>query len=82
MRLLARDISVVTACPTQTSIQNHWSVLIEAVSDLHHPSQRLLRLRHPAGVLLARITHRAWHQLNLQTGQQVWAQVKSVAVVR
>ncbi len=82
LRLLARDISIVTAEPTQTSIQNHWPVRIDAVSDLDHPSQRLLRLAHPAGFLLARITHRAWEQLQLQVGQSVWAQVKSVAVVR
>ena len=82
LRLLARDISIVMAEPTQTSIQNHWPVQIVEVSDLDHPSQRLLRLHHPAGPLLARITHRAWEQLGLQVGQSVWAQVKSVAVVR
>lgn len=82
LRLLARDISMVTAQPTQTSIQNHWPVRIDEVDDLDHPSQRLLRLHHPAGPLLARITHRAWQQLGLQVGQSVWAQVKSVAVVR
>lgn len=82
LRLLARDISVGTAEPAQTSIQNHWPVRIAEVSDLGHPSQRLLRLAHPAGLLLARITHRAWEQLQLQVGQSVWAQVKSVAVLR
>ena len=82
LRLLARDISIVTAEPTRTSIQNHWPVRIDAVSDMGHPSQRLLRLAHPAGFLLARITHRAWEQLQLQVGQSVWAQVKSVAVLR
>lgn len=82
LRLLARDISIVMAEPAQTSIQNHWPVRIAEVSELGHPSQRLLRLDHPAGPLLARITHRAWEQLGLQVGQSVWAQVKSVAVVR
>lgn len=82
LRLLARDISIVTAEPSQTSIQNHWPVQISQVSDLAHPSQRLLHLTHPAGLLLARITHRAWEQLQLQVGRQVWAQVKSVALLR
>ena len=50
--------------------------------DLDHPSQRLVRLQHAGGMLLARITHRAWHQLQLQAEQRVWVQVKSVAVVR
>jgi molybdate transport system ATP-binding protein len=82
LRLLARDVSIVTREPAQTSIQNHWQVRIEGVTDLAHPSQRLLRLGHPAGTVLARITHRAWDQLQLALGQTVWAQVKSVAVVR
>ena len=82
VRLLARDISIVTQEPAQTSIQNHWPARIIDALDLAHPSQRLVRLQHPGGVLLARITHRAWFQLKLQPGQQVWAQIKSVAVVR
>lgn len=82
LRLLARDISIVTTEPTRTSIQNHWPVRIVRVSELSHPSQRLVHLEHPAGPLLARITHRAWEHLQLQVGQAVWAQVKSVAVVR
>jgi molybdate transport system ATP-binding protein len=82
VRLLARDVSIVTHEPAQTSIQNHWPVQIVDAVDLNHPSQRLVRLQHAGGMLLARITHRAWHQLQLQTGQRVWAQVKSVAVVR
>ncbi|MEY2621013.1 MAG: hypothetical protein RIT26_833 [Pseudomonadota bacterium] len=82
LRLLARDISIVTAEPTRTSIQNHWPVQISQVSELSHPSQRLVHLKHPAGPLLARITHRAYEQLQLQVGLQVWAQVKSVALLR
>lgn len=82
VRLLARDLSVVTAPPQHTSIQNHWPVVIEAVEDTTHPSQRLLRLRHAAGVLLARVTQRACVALDLSVGRSVWAQVKSVAVLR
>ncbi|MDI9330463.1 MAG: molybdenum ABC transporter ATP-binding protein [Alphaproteobacteria bacterium] len=82
VRLLARDVSIVTLAPQNTSIQNHWLVRIEEVTDTDHPSQRMLRLRHPAGLLLARITHRAWATLGLQVGRDVWAQVKSVAVLR
>lgn len=82
VRLLARDISIVTEAPQHTSIQNHWPVRIEEWLDTGHPSQCLMRLRHPAGMLLARITRRACVSLDLQIGRTVWAQVKSVAVVR
>jgi molybdate transport system ATP-binding protein len=82
LRLLARDLSISTQEPVHTSIQNHWSVRIIDVQEQDHPAQCLLRLQHASGILLARITHRAWAQLQLQAGQQVWAQFKSVAVVR
>ena len=82
LRLLARDLSISTQEPTHTSIQNHWPVQIVDVQEQDHPAQCLVRLQHAGGMLLARITHRAWDQLQLQVGQQVWAQFKSVAVVR
>ena len=81
-RKSARSRTVQPHEPAQTSIQNHWPVQIVDAVDLNHPSQRLVRLQHAGGMLLARITHRAWHQLQLQAGQRVWAQVKSVAVLR
>jgi molybdate transport system ATP-binding protein len=82
LRLLARDLSLNTQEPAHTSIQNHWPVRIIDVQEQDHPAQSLVRLQHASGILLARITHRAWAQLQLQLGQQVWAQFKSVAVVR
>jgi len=39
-------------------------------------------LRCGPSLLLARITRRSWHSLELQVGQKVWAQVKSVAIVQ
>ena len=81
MRVLARDVSLVTEEPQHTSIQNHLPVHIESVTPDAHPSQVLVHLRAPHGRLLARITQRAWSGLGLQLGQGVWAQVKSVAVV-
>ncbi|MFN5566567.1 MAG: TOBE domain-containing protein, partial [Bradyrhizobium sp.] len=32
--------------------------------------------------LLSRVTQRSWHELGLQTGLAVYAQVKGVALVR
>ena len=81
LRVLARDVSLTTQEPVRTSIQNHFEACIEATQPDTHPSQLLVRLRAGSSVLLARITQRAWSQLGLATGQSVWVQVKSVALV-
>jgi molybdate transport system ATP-binding protein len=93
LRVLARDVSLTTQEPEHTSIQNHFQASIEAAQPDAHPSQTVVRLRvqgaqmnadagSPSGsIVLARITQRAWHQLGLTTGQSVWVQVKSVALV-
>ena len=85
-RVLAKDVSIATQAPEHTSIQNHWhAVITQAVEDTH-PSQMLVRMRlqhsNADSHLVARITQRAWHSLGLQVGQPVWAQVKSVAMLR
>jgi molybdate transport system ATP-binding protein len=82
LRVLARDVSVTLHEPTHTSIQNHVSCVVDAITPDAHPSQALLRLRCGDTVLLARVTARAVHELGLQVGMPTWAQVKSVALVK
>jgi molybdate transport system ATP-binding protein len=82
LRVLARDVSIMTEEPHHTSIQNHLPCIVEVLADDVHPSQLLLRLRCGPSILLARITRRAQDALGLQPGRQVWAQVKSVALVQ
>lgn len=82
LRVLARDVSLATQEPHDTSIQNHFMAEVDSVADDAHPSQMLVRLRCGPSLLLARITRRSWHSLELQEGQKVWAQVKSVAIVQ
>ena len=82
LRVLARDVSVATEEPQHTSIQNHLTCVIESMAEDSHPSQALLRLRCGESILLARITRRAADALALRPGLQVWAQVKSVALVQ
>lgn len=81
LRVLARDVSITLKPSSDTSIQNHFSVKVESITDDVHPSQALLRLQCAASVLLARVTQRAVSELQLQPGAKVWAQVKSVAVI-
>jgi molybdate transport system ATP-binding protein len=94
VRMLARDVSVTRSRASDTSIQNHLPCTVQALWPDAHPSQCWVQLRcvPEAGtdgvsasddaVLLARITARAAHDLALSVGQSVWAQVKSVALIR
>ena len=82
LRVLARDVSLTTAEPQQTSIQNHFPCQIESVAPDAHPSQVLVRVRCADSLLLARITRRAYADLGLAPGTPAWVQVKSVAVVQ
>ncbi|WP_053076694.1 molybdenum ABC transporter ATP-binding protein [Caenimonas sp. SL110] len=81
MRVLARDVSVALETPQASSIQNVLPCTIEAMAPDAHPSQVMLRLTVGKASLLARITARAADALSLAPGQQVWAQVKSAALV-
>jgi molybdate transport system ATP-binding protein len=82
LRVLARDVSIATDEPHDTSIQNHLPCTIESSAPDAHPSQVLVRVRVGPSVLLARITARAFDALSLQPGSRAWLQVKSVALLR
>ncbi len=86
LRVLARDVSVATAEPQHTSIQNHLRCTIESSAPDVHPSQVLVRARVGvdlgAPTLLARITGRAFDALALAPGMHAWLQIKSVALLR
>ena len=82
LRVLARDVSVTLAAATDTSIQNHLPCVVDAITPEAHPSQTLLRLRCGDTVLQSRVTARGVHVLGLHVGMAVWAQVKSVALVK
>ena len=96
VRVLARDVSLALERPHATSVQNLLPCTVEAVEgDPRQPAQVLVRLRceaagtapheDPAPVgasaLLARITARAAHTLQLAPGLRAWAQVKAAALV-
>ncbi|NDE24896.1 MAG: molybdenum ABC transporter ATP-binding protein [Betaproteobacteria bacterium] len=81
IRILARDVSLATTEPQNTSIQNQLRGHIQSITPDVHPSQVMVVLRCGAEEVLARVTKRAVDELALQVGQPVWAQVKSVALV-
>ncbi len=80
LRVLARDVSLALEPPRASSIQNLLPCRIDAIADDLHPAQALVRVACGPSMLLARLTRRAVHELQLAPGQVAWAQVKSVAV--
>ena len=81
-RVLARDVSLAIAQPGASSILN---VLAARVLEIRDEGTDKVNVRlavgEPAVTLLARITRRSRDTLALQVDQQVFAQVKSVALL-
>ncbi|HVS13629.1 MAG TPA: molybdenum ABC transporter ATP-binding protein [Thermoanaerobaculia bacterium] len=81
VRVLARDVSLTRRAPERTSIQNVLEGRIAEVVDDEHPSSALVRIRVGRSLLVARLTKRAVSELDVVPGQEVWVQVKSVALL-
>ena len=81
LRVLARDVSLTRSPQTGTSIGNQLRGTVEVIADDTHPALALVRVRVGAVALVARLTRRSAHALELTPGMAVWAQVKSVALM-
>ncbi|HET6552701.1 MAG TPA: molybdenum ABC transporter ATP-binding protein [Dyella sp.] len=79
-RVAARDVVLLRQPEAATSALNQIRCRIVAMADADHASQCLVRLDAGGSALLARITRRSWHHLSLSPGDEVWAQVKAVAL--
>ncbi len=80
-RVLARDVSIATVMPQGSSISNILAARIEEIRD-DGPDRVNLRLSVGSGqLLLSRITRRSCDHLGLVPGMEVFAQVKSVALI-
>lgn len=80
VRLQARDISLTLSQQNDTSILNIFPVTVEAIAE-ENLSQQLVKLDTNGATLLARITRKSAEHLGLAVGKQVYAQVKSVALL-
>ncbi|HEY7689464.1 MAG TPA: molybdenum ABC transporter ATP-binding protein [Dongiaceae bacterium] len=81
VRLRARDVAIALSRPTGVSVLNVLPVRIAEIVDRRE--QCLLRLtvsETPPASIWAGITARSRHDLGLQSGQQVYAMIKAVAV--
>ncbi len=80
-RVLARDVSVATVAPQGSSISN---ILVARIMEIREEGRDKVNLRLDIGggqALLSRITRRSRDQLGLAAGMEVYAQVKSVALI-
>lgn len=80
LQVLARDVSITLEHQSKTSILNIFVTRIDAMR-AEGSAQITLRLMIGSTAILARITRKSAIELDLQIGQQVYAQVKSVALL-
>ncbi|MEW7976230.1 MAG: molybdenum ABC transporter ATP-binding protein [Candidatus Sedimenticola endophacoides] len=80
LRVLARDVSLTLEPQQGTSILNIFPARVESISPIN-PSQVLVRLNTAGVPMLSRITRKSATALELTPGRQIYAQVKSVALL-
>ncbi len=76
----ADDVSLSVEKPSQTSIQNVFACRITAIQDGADVSRKVVEVESQGAVIMAELTGRAAHELQLEPGMEVWAQVKTIAV--
>ncbi|MES2956855.1 MAG: molybdenum ABC transporter ATP-binding protein [Pseudomonadota bacterium] len=81
-RVRAGDVSLSDRPPEGSSILNVLAVRVVETRAAGPPGQVLIRLDAQGTPLLARITGRSCRALQIEPGREVWAQVKSVALMR
>ena len=81
LRIAASDVSIVRERPAQTTILNVLPATIEEVCSVDDATA-LVRLRIGNQLLLAQVTNRSVQRLELEEGERVFAQLKSVTVRR
>jgi molybdate transport system ATP-binding protein len=81
VRVLARDVSLAVEPPGESSIQNVLQGCVDAIADDDHPGLALVRVKVGDAMFLCRLTRRAAVSLDIVPGQDVWVQVKSVALM-
>ncbi|XOV87122.1 MAG: molybdenum ABC transporter ATP-binding protein [Pseudomonadota bacterium] len=81
IRVPATDVSISLTRPTGTSILNVIPARIKAIREEASSHSVLVLLASGDATLLARITKKSLAVLGLQPGQQVFAQIKGVALL-
>ncbi|MFK7976501.1 MAG: molybdenum ABC transporter ATP-binding protein [Halioglobus sp.] len=80
IRIPARDISLCRTQPHDTSILNILAVVVDEIEQTNEP-RLLVRLALGRQFLLARITRKSIVELDIKVGDELFAQIKSVALL-
>jgi len=80
LRVIARDVSLTLEYQTHTSILNIFPAIVEAMTP-EGKSQIVVKLSLNGVPMLSRITRKSAALLQLSPGKQVYAQVKTVALL-
>lgn len=80
-KVQARDVSLSLQSVEQSSILNRLPVTVVSEIGADNAAHVLIRLNAGGTPLLARITRYSRDQLGVHPGQQLWAQIKAVAVL-
>jgi molybdate transport system ATP-binding protein len=80
-KVQARDVSLSLQSVGQSSILNRLPVTVVSEIGADNAAHVLIRLDAAGTPLLARITRFSRDQLGVHPGQQLWAQIKAVAVL-
>jgi molybdate transport system ATP-binding protein len=81
LQLAARDVSLTLQRQHETSILNIFPATVQQLTE-HGPAQVTVRLLAAGVPLLARVTRKSADALALEPGRKVYAQAKSVALLR
>ncbi|RMQ47683.1 Molybdenum import ATP-binding protein ModC [Pseudomonas cichorii] len=81
VKVQARDVSLNLQADDQSSILNRLPVTVISEVAADNTAHRLVRLDAGGTPLLARITRYSYDNMHLCPGQQLWAQIKAVAVL-
>ena len=87
IRILAKDVSLALQNHEDTSIVNRILVTVEDIKSDQDKAMSLVRLAMGndslvSEYLVAKLTQKSAHHLQLKPGLSIWAQIKSVALVR
>jgi molybdate transport system ATP-binding protein len=80
IQIYASDVSITLEVSNATSILNVLPAIISNIID-DESGQTVVRLQVGSQPLLARITRKSAHSLNLQTGMMVYVQIKSTSIL-
>ena len=82
IRILAKDVSLSLSNHHDTSIVNRIPATVVDIKSDQDNAMSLVRLAMGTEFLVAKMTQKSVHHLGLKNGMEVWAQIKSVAIVR